>query len=181
MGWPECAGLAGDLMTTPFRSLSPAPAREASQEIAVQPSGDVPPRRMSMATLVSGLATAAQIQEIQQRLDALEASGGMGAHLRYFGWSDDRVIAAGDFAAANSSLNNMGVLPARSSNGYIWIAVPESVGYPSGVRIAGGSQVQQVPQLAGTVNDPNGEPHLIGVTSRLQAPTVAGDSIELVY
>ena len=62
-----------------------------------------------------------------------------GDHKRYFGWSDDRTIATVDFAAAESSDSNVGMLPARSTNGYLWIGVPDAAGYPRG-RQAGRGQ-----------------------------------------
>ena len=101
-------------------------------------------------------------------------------HSRYFGWSDDRVIETVDFGAAATSNSNVGTLPTRATNGYLWIGVPESAGYPRGMRLAGGSLVQSIPQLAGTVNDTNGAPHLVGVTTRQQGAST-GISIELVY
>ena len=101
-------------------------------------------------------------------------------HSRYFGWSDDRVIETVDFGAAATSNSNVGTLPPRATNGYLWIGVPESAGYPRGMRLAGGSLVQGIPQLAGTVDDTNGAPHLVGVTSRQQAAS-SGVGIELVY
>ena len=105
----------------------------------------------------------------------------VGTHTRYFGWSDDRVIETADFGAAASSNSNVGMLPVRSANGYVWIGVPEASGYPRGIKLLGGQFVQSVPQLAGTVDDTGGAAHLVGVTTRLQAPTLSGARIELVY
>ena len=50
---------------------------------------------------------------------------------RYFGWSDDRVIATADLSSADESDTNIGEMPARSTNGYFYAAVPESVGEPA--------------------------------------------------
>ena len=102
-------------------------------------------------------------------------------HSRYFGWSDDRTIETADFGAAATSNSNVGNLPTRTTNGHVWIAVPESAGYPRGYRLLGGQRVLTIPQLAGTRDDTNGAPHLVGVTTRLQAPTLSGGRIELVY
>ena len=62
-----------------------------------------------------------------------EAGGGepvVADHTRYFGWSDDATIATSDFSAAETSQSNDGTLPTRSGDGYVWAAVPQSVGVP---------------------------------------------------
>ena len=59
-------------------------------------------------------------------------------HVRYFGWSDKRVIETTEFAFASSSSSNDGTLPQRSTNGYIWFAVPVAAGYPASLHINGG-------------------------------------------
>ena len=73
------------------------------------------------------------------------------------------------------------MLPARSTNGYIWIGVPDAAGYPQGVKLAGGSRVQAIPQLTGNIDDPDGEAHLVGVTTRMQSSALGGVRIEIVY
>ena len=102
-------------------------------------------------------------------------------HSRYFGWSDDRVIETVDFGAASTSNSNVGTLPPRTTDGHIWIGVPQSAGYPQGVRLAGGTRVQVIPQIAGTVDDTGGAPHLVGVSTRMLAPSLGGVRIEIAY
>ena len=131
---------------------------------------------------ISALATASQLAALVARVTALESGGTPGTHTRYFGWSDDQVIAPADFAAAATSSTNMGNLPARSANGYIWFAVPETEGYPTSIMVSGFPQdIVNYPQQAGTVDDSNGEPHLVGVSSRIQFSGLAGEAIEVVY
>ena len=119
--------------------------------------------------------------------DALIFSDTVGIHavldsLRYVGWSDDRVIATGDLAGAASSMANEVVLPARAANGYIYFAIPEALGWPHEFRIGpNNDQLPQFEQLAGTVDDAGGEPHIIGVTRRLQAAGLAGLTTEFVF
>ena len=50
---------------------------------------------------------------------------------RYFGWSDDQVIATADLSSADESTSNVGEMPARSTYGYFYAAVPEDVGEPA--------------------------------------------------
>ena len=127
-------------------------------------------------------ATAAALVALAARVTVLEAAGAVGTHTRYFGWSDDNVIATADFAAAETSSTNMGTLPARAANGYIWFAVPETEGYPTSIMVGGFPQnIVNYPQQAGTVDDAGGEPHLVGVSSRVQFSGLAGEDIEVVY
>ena len=106
-----------------------------------------------------------------------------GQHARYVGWSDDRVIATADFATANSAMDNDLELPARSTNGYIWFAVPEDIGYPTDLHIAGGMRdaLGAYERLSGTVDDDNGDPHIIGVSFQLQTSALAGEPFVLGY
>ena len=107
----------------------------------------------------------------------------VGDHTRYFGWSDDRVIATADFGAAGMSSSNVGTLPQRATNGYIWFAVPETAGYPSSLHIDNGpiDQIAVYVQQAGTVDDLNGQPHLVGVSFDIQGSVLSGQEIELGY
>ena len=107
----------------------------------------------------------------------------VGDHTRYFGWSDDRVIATADFGAAGMSSSNVGSLPQRATNGYIWFAVPEAAGYPSSLHVDNGpiDQIAVYVQQAGTVDDLNGQPHLVGVSFDIQGAVLSGQEIELGY
>ena len=116
--------------------------------------------------------------------DLASGGGGVtGLHARYVGWSDDRVIATADFAAAFSAMNNDLELPPRTTNGYIWFAVPEDVGYPTDLHIAGGMRdaLGAYERLSGTVDDGNGDPHIIGITFQLQIAALAGEPFVLGY
>ena len=107
----------------------------------------------------------------------------VGDHTRYFGWSDDRVIATADFAAAVTSSANVGTLPQRSTNGYIWFAVPEAAGYPSSLHLNEGplDQLGVFVRQAGTVDDANGDPHIVGVSFDIQGLQLSGQEVELGY
>ena len=107
----------------------------------------------------------------------------VGDHTRYFGWSDDRVIETADFAAASMSRSNVGTLPQRTTNGYIWFAVPEAAGYPASLHVDNGpiDQIAVYVQQAGTVDDLNGDPHLVGVSFDIQGAVLSGQEIELGY
>ena len=81
----------------------------------------------------------------------------MGDHTRYFGWSDDRTIATADLTAAAESDDNSGVIPARTANGYLFFAIPETIGYPASVSINNGpNQIAGFEELADTVDDAQG-------------------------
>ena len=105
----------------------------------------------------------------------------MGDHTRYFGWSDDRVIDTADFSTAATSSSNVGSLPQRATNGYIWFAVPEAAGYPASLHIDNGpiDQIAVYVQQAGTMDDLNGQPHLVGVSFDIQTLRLSGQEIEL--
>ena len=100
---------------------------------------------------------------------------------RYFGWSDDQVIETSDLAAADTSTTNSGTLPARTSNGYVFVAVAESRGQPAGIRLAGSHRTQRVSRQAGTIDDTGGDPLIVVYTARQQAPAIAGEAIEVVF
>ena len=133
--------------------------------------------------IADSLAYQAALTALVDRVRVLEGyHAHMGDHARYFGWSDDRVIATSDLTAAAESDDNSGVIPARTTNGYVFFAVPETIGYPASVSINNGpNQIAGFEELANTVDDSQGTPHLIGITTREQAPAIAGDSIDLGY
>ena len=106
-----------------------------------------------------------------------------GDHTRYFGWADKRVIETAEFAFASSSSSNAGVLPARSSDGYIWFAVPDAAGYPASLHLDNGpiDQIGVFVRQAGTVDDADGDPHIVGVSFDIQGSALSGQAIELGY
>lgn len=107
----------------------------------------------------------------------------VGDHTRYFGWSDDRVIEKSDFSGAGVSSSNVGTLPQRGTSGYIWFAVPEAAGYPASLHIDNGP-IDQLPvfvEQAGTVDDSNSQPHIVGVSFDIQGAVLAGQEVELGY
>ena len=103
------------------------------------------------------------------------------SHKRYYGWVDSQVVTTADLAAAHVSNTDIGILPARSSNGYFWYAVPVAAEHPDGIRFLGRTRTQSMRQLPNSVNDPDGTPYLVGITKRRQSPAVAGLGIRLVY
>ena len=104
------------------------------------------------------------------------------SHTRYFGWSDDATIATGDLASARAFAANEGALPARSGNGYVYYAVPESIGHPMAVFVGDNALVATpITEQAGTIDDAEGEPHLVGVSHFELAAALAGEAIRLEY
>ena len=104
-------------------------------------------------------------------------------HVRYFGWSDKRLIDTPEFAHASMSDSNAGTLPVRTHNGYIWFAVPVAAGYPASLHINGGplNQIAVFVQQAGTVDDENGNPHFVGVSFDIQSAALSEQAIEVGY
>ena len=133
---------------------------------------------------IIGISTRAQSAALSEHSITLDFTvAPPAAQLRYFGWSDDRVIELADFAQATSVLANEGALPDRSTNGYIWFAVPESEGYPTGLLVEGSAR-DQLPfyeRLAGTIDDTMSVPHIIGVSFRPQSSALAQQTITLQY
>ena len=141
-----------------------------------------------VATNTGGDVTAADVRSVlTDILDTLfhEAGGGtpvVGSHTRYFGWSGDTSISAADLSGAAESTDNTGTLPARTGNGYIFFAVPSVNGYPSQLLL-GNTALFGTPftQQSGTIDDDEGEAHLVGVTALQQADTLADQAVELRY
>ena len=104
-------------------------------------------------------------------------------HTRYVGWSLDKPIETVDFASAGTSEDNTIVLPATDANAYIWFAIPEPVGYPLKLFIGNGrrNQIDVFTRQAGTVDDSNGNPHIVGVQDRLSPSALAGQNIRLEF
>ena len=104
-------------------------------------------------------------------------------HGRFFGWSDDRLIEEVDFSGAATSDSNVGTLPQRATNGFIWFAVPAAAGYPTSLFINSGplNQISVFVQQTGTVDDENGQPHFVGVSFDLQSSVLSEQAIEVGY
>ena len=104
-------------------------------------------------------------------------------HTRYFGWSDKRVIETTEFAGASTASSNEGLLPQRATDGYIWFAVPEAAGYPATLHLNNGpiDQLSVFVRQAGTVDDANGDPHIVGVSFDIQSAGLSNEEIEIGY
>ena len=104
-------------------------------------------------------------------------------HTRYFGWSDKRLIETAEFSFASTSESNEGLLPQRATDGYIWFAVPEAAGYPATLHLNAGpiDQLSVFVRQAGTVDDLNGDPQIVGVSFNIQTAALSGEEIELGY
>ena len=121
-------------------------------------------------------------QSILDRITRLEGFHRAPTRIYYFGWSDDRAIDSSDFANFNSSMTFEGTLPARNTNGYVVIAVPEDEGVPAELFIAGGSDaIDAYERQAGTVDDANGDPHIVLVSRDLQTYLFAGETVVIGY
>ena len=104
-------------------------------------------------------------------------------HTRYFGWSDKRLIETAEFSFASTSESNEGTLPQRGTDGYIWFAVPEAAGYPATLHLNEGplDQLGVFVRQAGTVDDANGDPHIVGVSFDIQGFALSNEEIEIGY
>ena len=102
---------------------------------------------------------------------------------RYFGWSLDQTIETADLADAETADSNTGVLPATTETlAYVWYAVPESAGQPMAFFIGDGSVfAAPVTEQAGTIDDDDGNPLLVGVTTGQQGTSIAGQAARLMY
>ena len=140
--------------------------------------------RVNELIAAANLASEADLLALAARVTALEGHVDTSDHIRYFGWSADRVIETADFAGANQAMSNDGTLPAHNTNDYIWFAVPESEGAPSALHLAGGQidQLGNFDQLADTVNDEMGTAHIVFVSQREQLHVAySGAAISLIY
>ena len=105
-------------------------------------------------------------------------------HVRYFGWSPDRIIQTADLAGANTSQTDSGTFPTETGQAYLWFAVPADVGWPDHLHLAGAQRdhLDSFEQLSATVDDSLGEDHVIGVSFFTQsAAAYAGEAIDLIY
>ena len=108
-----------------------------------------------------------------------------GSHTRYFGWSADRVIDTPDFTGANTSTSDEGTFPARTmqeGNAYLWFAEPEDEGEATEVYLADDDTTNQIntfTRQAGTIDDDNGDPHIVTVSDGLQTYLYGGADIRI--
>ena len=114
-----------------------------------------------------------------------EALGGSpGDHDRYFGWAGDREIDAGDFAASttNSSSTDEGEWQATATNAYPWFAVPEDVGFPTGLYRASNpiNQIVFFPEQAATVTY-NEVAYVIGVSQSMLTASTSTRPVRLEH
>ena len=108
-----------------------------------------------------------------------------GTHTRYVGWVDDILsdVTEAEILAGVSSMTDVLGIPARATNGYLFFAVPQSVGYP-GSLIIGANPTNQLPAFQQQVDviDVNGTNHIVGVNPNLLNPAaVAGQNMTLGY
>ena len=65
-----------------------------------------------------------------------------GTHYRIIGWSDDDSISTAELAAGTQFTGDVLTVPARAANGYLFIAIDESVGYPDSLLLDGNARNQ---------------------------------------
>ena len=88
--------------------------------------------RSYMQDLIDSLATQAALDALAARVTSLEGGGGGPAsHSLYVGWSDDRLIATADLTAAADADDVSVEIPARATNGYLFVATLETNGTPT--------------------------------------------------
>ena len=128
----------------------------------------------------------AAVNPLKKRISDLEHGGGVvtpDQHVRYYGWADRRDIHTADLVGAATSQSNVGILPDTDDNGYLFFAVPEALGYPDAIFIQGNPDDAAFffGRLDETVDDNNGDPHIVGVSFNLQSSNIARHSLTLVY
>ena len=134
--------------------------------------------------MIDSLSTQASLDDLARRVTALETGTPEPAdRSHYVGWSDDRTIEASDFAAATEFDTNIGTIPARASNGYLWFSAAQTLGSPAHMYLAGGSRdnISGFPQQAGTVDDPDAVAHIVRVSQFMQIAALGGQEIRLEY
>ena len=134
----------------------------------------------------TGMISAADVRsvftDLIDSLAFLTDVPGSGAHTRYFGWSADQEIETADLATANTSEQDTGVLPATGANGYVYAAFPEDEGLPKELRIGDNALFgSPFTRQAGTIDDANGDPHIVIVTNLEQVAALGEQAIELRY
>ena len=139
--------------------------------------------RTNLIDMIDTLASLVALNALIARVVALEADEGQPvSHSLYAGWSDDRVIAADDLVTASDADDISIEIPARVGAGYLFIATLATNGMPSSLTIDGGrNQIGAFPPQAGTVDDPASVAHLVFISSRQQAPAIAGLTLTIDY
>ena len=125
---------------------------------------------------------AADLGPLEARVAVLEGYHRQPTETYWFGWSDDDTIDTSDFANFDSFSTFDGTLPARTTNGHVVAAVPETEGVPTGIYIAGGgNSIDDFTRQAGTVDDLDGVPHIIMVSDDPFTFLFAGQPIRVEY
>ena len=103
------------------------------------------------------------------------SSGGGGSTtlgLRYVGWSDDTdPLVTADLDASMAEVNGIAsntiTIPTRSTNGYLFYALPEAAGAPSMIIVSNMFLPPTFTQQAGTVQDSEGNTYNVFVSDNL--------------
>ena len=101
-------------------------------------------------------------------------------HTRYVGWSSDSTIETADLDASLARVASFTTdeltIPSESTNGYLFFAVPSSPGYPDQAFFDGNTHdiLGGFAQQSGTINDSNGDAHVVGVTTSTQSAAILG-------
>ena len=95
------------------------------------------------------------------------------------GWADSRTIVTADLISAQSFASNQSTIPARTTNGYIFISVPSSTGGISELLIGvnHSNQVHFYPSLPAAVDDADGDANIVHVSLGEQTFLLAGQAI----
>ena len=100
-------------------------------------------------------------------------------HTNFIGWADTDTPTADELAAGAGSMSTALDIPMRSANGYLWFAVPESVGYPANAQFDGGMVISVLGGFAESVDtvEIDATPHFLAVTNVLQNATILGTGL----
>ena len=106
---------------------------------------------------------------------SISSGGGGGSTtlgLRYVGWSDDTdPLVTADLDASMAEVNgvasNTVTIPTRSTNGYLFYALPEAAGAPSMIIVSNMFLPPTFTQQAGTVQDSEGNTYNVFVSDNL--------------
>ena len=95
------------------------------------------------------------------------------------GWVDSRAVVTADLSAALSFSSNRTTVPARTTNGYIFISVPSSTGGIASLLIGvnHSNQVHFYPMLAAAVDDADGDANIVHVSLGEQTFLLSGQTI----
>ena len=100
-------------------------------------------------------------------------------HTNFIGWSDTDTPTADELAAGAGSMSTALDIPMRAANGYLWFAVPESVGYPENAQFDGGMVISIIGGFAESVDtvEIDATPHFLAVTNVLQNAAILGTGL----